>query len=562
MSSQSGRFWLGATAAILLSGTAIWQVWPTQPVTQAENDVADDGPVASATDETPVVSEPEATVTQEAASPVITAQPEVVEEPAEQVQDTTEIPEQPTDIVPEADVAETDVPLEGAIETEAEEVLALDEAVEEVITDESEEVAGLAENTNIEAETLAAVPAVQAPSLDTFRVENDGQTLLAGRAGPNEDLAIMVGGEIEQRVTTDGLGTFVAFLDLAPSDQSRSLTVVADPDGAAVQMAETFFIEPFGAEEPDLGDTTEEVVAGAVLPVEAEAMEADVEEAPAVGEQIAEAEAEVAEPAQAAEITKDDETVAAETTEDAPVEDVEVAEVAEPASDESVTVTEAIEEIFGETLEEAPTPETVVAEEAEAPTTPAVPVVEEPTILVSDEEGVRVAPVSSQPQAVGQVMLDTITYDPKGEVVLGGRASTDGFVQVYIDNQPITTSRISRDQNWSTDLPEIDTGVYTLRIDELDAEGDVVSRIETPFKREEPETVIAAMAVETAQEDFEVAVKTVQPGATLWAIAREKYGEGILYVAVYEANQDLIRDPDLIYPGQIFVLPELEELPE
>ena len=43
---------------------------------------------------------------------------------------------------------------------------------------------------------------------------------------------------------------------------------------------------------------------------------------------------------------------------------------------------------------------------------------------------------------------------------------------------------------------------------------------------------------------------TVQPGNTLWGIAREKYGEGILYVRVFEANTDRIRDPDLIYPGQ------------
>ena len=51
-------------------------------------------------------------------------------------------------------------------------------------------------------------------------------------------------------------------------------------------------------------------------------------------------------------------------------------------------------------------------------------------------------------------------------------------------------------------------------------------------------------------------VVTVQPGNTLWAIARESYGEGPLFVRVFEANRDRIRDPDLIYPGQIFEIPE------
>ena len=48
----------------------------------------------------------------------------------------------------------------------------------------------------------------------------------------------------------------------------------------------------------------------------------------------------------------------------------------------------------------------------------------------------------------------------------------------------------------------------------------------------------------------------VQRGNTLWGIARRNYGEGILYVRVFEANRDKIRDPDLIYPGQVFNVPD------
>ena len=48
---------------------------------------------------------------------------------------------------------------------------------------------------------------------------------------------------------------------------------------------------------------------------------------------------------------------------------------------------------------------------------------------------------------------------------------------------------------------------------------------------------------------------TVQPGFTLWRIARENYGRGILYVQVFEANRDKIRNPNLIYPGQVFTVP-------
>ena len=47
----------------------------------------------------------------------------------------------------------------------------------------------------------------------------------------------------------------------------------------------------------------------------------------------------------------------------------------------------------------------------------------------------------------------------------------------------------------------------------------------------------------------------VQPGNSLWRIARRVYGEGPRYTVIYQANQEQIRDPDLIYPGQIFTVP-------
>lgn len=188
-------------------------------------------------------------------------------------------------------------------------------------------------------------------------------------------------------------------------------------------------------------------------------------------------------------------------------------------------------------------------------------VIDEATVLVADEDGVRVVPAANDlpPEITANIALDTITYDPQGEVEIAGRASGDGFVQVYIDNKAITSSRIAEGGNWRTDLPEVDTGIYTLRIDEVDDAGEVVSRIETPFKREDTETVAAVLAEDVAEEGFDVAVRTVQPGTTLWAIAKEEMGAGIMYVAVYEANRDLIRDPDLIYPGQVFRMPEVTE---
>ena len=47
----------------------------------------------------------------------------------------------------------------------------------------------------------------------------------------------------------------------------------------------------------------------------------------------------------------------------------------------------------------------------------------------------------------------------------------------------------------------------------------------------------------------------IQPGNNLWRIASRVYGSGLRYTEIYQANADQIRDPNLIYPGQVFGLP-------
>jgi len=86
--------------------------------------------------------------------------------------------------------------------------------------------------------------------------------------------------------------------------------------------------------------------------------------------------------------------------------------------------------------------------------------------------------------------------------------------------------------------------------------GTVTSRLETPFKREAREDLAENAAQNASDNTALVRAVTVQEGDTLWAISQERYGNGVLYVRVFEANQKDIRDPDLIYPGQIFTLPE------
>lgn len=48
----------------------------------------------------------------------------------------------------------------------------------------------------------------------------------------------------------------------------------------------------------------------------------------------------------------------------------------------------------------------------------------------------------------------------------------------------------------------------------------------------------------------------IRRGDTLWQISRRVYGQGVRYTTIYLANEDQIKNPDLIEPGQIFGVPE------
>ena len=299
----------------------------------------------------------------------------------------------------------------------------------------------------------------------------------------------------------------------------------------------------------------------------------------------------------------------------------------------------------------APTVAADAAPEAALPAPPAA--------LLVTEAGVEVlqSGVPVTPEIAANVSIDTISYAPSGAVQLSGRGQGAAFVRLYLDGVDVATVPVAADGQWATELADVAPGIYTLRADQIGADGKVTSRFETPFKREtlealaavaapaapvvaavapaavepaavepvavepvavepaaaepvaEPAPVVAAvpetalaeqdpMAAETPAPDAaavaavapaavatvapaaqaaqaaepapapaaEIATAapaaapalvsiTVQPGFTLWGIAKAQMGDGVMYVQVFEANKDKIRDPDLIYPGQVFTMP-------
>ena len=178
-----------------------------------------------------------------------------------------------------------------------------------------------------------------------------------------------------------------------------------------------------------------------------------------------------------------------------------------------------------------------------------------PTVMIADVSGVKIVSKAPTSAENPEIFLDTISYDDEGALTLAGRGMSSGVARLYLNNAVFGETLTDALGAWSYDASAIEPGVYTLRIDQLNADASkVLARMETPFKREARSKLQEQLSA--AESPARINVVTVQPGNTLWGISRERYGQGILYVQVFEANRDKIRDPDLIYPGQIFNLPD------
>ena len=143
------------------------------------------------------------------------------------------------------------------------------------------------------------------------------------------------------------------------------------------------------------------------------------------------------------------------------------------------------------------------------------------------------------------VTVDVIDYGESGRLALAGRAAPGAGLRVYVDNALLGSPQADRQGAWRL-APEqaVKPGLYHLRVDELSPTGQVLRRIELPFSQ-------ASLSPDMLGTERLV----VQPGSSLWRIARQAYGDGVRYSVIYQANREQIRDPDMIYPGQVITVP-------
>lgn len=170
--------------------------------------------------------------------------------------------------------------------------------------------------------------------------------------------------------------------------------------------------------------------------------------------------------------------------------------------------------------------------------------------------------------AAPAVRVDAVeTEDDKVFVAGAGEPGSD--VRVYLDNKLVGEARTDAQGRWLVEgESRVAPGQVEVRADQVaQDDGRVTARAEVTFEKEAPEAIAlrpidvtgtagAGTGADGTAGPRQIPSVIIRTGDNLWTISQRRYGAGIRYTTIYQANRDQIRNPDLIYPGQVFMMPE------
>jgi nucleoid-associated protein YgaU len=175
-----------------------------------------------------------------------------------------------------------------------------------------------------------------------------------------------------------------------------------------------------------------------------------------------------------------------------------------------------------------------------------------------------------------RVAIRTVEADSAGGLIAKGSAEPNATVRLYLNQANLAEAKTQSDGRWSLTIKQgMTPGGYVMRADEIGSSANVVASADTPFDYPDtatstsPAALIAASA-SPAQPSASspadpvvasVQTKRVATGHTLWALSQSYYGDPTRYPAIVEANRAQIRNPNLIYPGEVFVVPKSDAKP-
>ena len=199
---------------------------------------------------------------------------------------------------------------------------------------------------------------------------------------------------------------------------------------------------------------------------------------------------------------------------------------------------------------------------------------DKPTVVLSQPGS------PAKPGAASAVVVEAVEVDAGGKFHVSGQAKPNTAVRLYLNEALVASVTSGADGRFAVTINEgVRPGSYRVRLDEVEAKsGKVSARAEVPFNV--PDKTITGSVAEAAAASKrseaggqqlaaasgtggssstvvvpKIATTTVARGDSLWRLSQSTYGAGTRFAVIYKANKEQIRNPNMIYPGQIFVMP-------
>jgi hypothetical protein len=187
-------------------------------------------------------------------------------------------------------------------------------------------------------------------------------------------------------------------------------------------------------------------------------------------------------------------------------------------------------------------------------------------LMTPDKPTVVLSKPAAPDPAGGSVVVETVETESGGKLYVSGRSPPRAAVRLYVNDSYLASTTAAANGQFAFAVaggvgPSVPPGEsskagYRVRVDEVEqGSGAIRSRAEVPFNPSQD--VVAALAPNAGSPAAapKVATTVVSRGDSLWRLSLAAYGDGARYTVIYEANHGQIRNPDRIYPGQVFVLP-------
>ena len=155
----------------------------------------------------------------------------------------------------------------------------------------------------------------------------------------------------------------------------------------------------------------------------------------------------------------------------------------------------------------------------------------------------------TKPQAKSQIAAlapSAIIWRDASRILISGTSRGGVRVTVNDEKGQFGEALVLADGAWQVaGSLDMDIAVNHLRFALFDEANHIIARYDLPVK---------ARDLAKGQDGSPLVV--VNKGDMLWRIAYHQLGEGVKYVDIVRRNQQDINDPDLIYPKQIFAVPQ------